>query len=179
MINLALKILLIINIVVVAMTGCELVNPLREETESVSQVIPIQRGTKINFTTYYRYGYYIQLKIENANETQWSDLRYKLIVDGHAEITNDRYRLGDSLVNIGSFSANKDDQCSIELLDVGNEVHGQKGLLIIDVSGGGPSVGNYWAKEMRSAVKKIFFGSLIISIVLILVISRKRMDKAL
>lgn len=171
--KLTLKILAIIIFIVVVVTGNELLTPLRDSTISVSEIIQIEKGAKINFRTHYDYGYTIELKVENSPVTRLSRLKYELTIDGDSKSIDDHFGLGNAVVQIGEFKAHEGDKCSFEILEVDKSLIGKNGLLRIDVNGGGPSIGNYWAKELRPTIKMIFSISLLSFIILLLIIYRK------
>ncbi len=165
-----LKIAAIIAFVLILVTGNELRKTVRTSTESVCKRIIIKKNTEINFSNFYNYGYNIEIRLLNENKSYYDFLKYKIKINGVAKDVTSKISLSNSFVNIGFFPGTIDDNCSFKILSMGKQFEGKSAYLLIDVCGGGPSVGNFWMKEMRPMIRKTFWTTTIIFLFLLLVI---------
>lgn len=148
-----------ISLLITLFSGLELLKPLRNDTHSVVQTIVLKPNTTISFETHYDYGYRIELKLD-SNETICDSLGYELTIKqlfNNQTTTNKQLiTLGNAYTFIGDFSADEGDECSLTFTSVGSNLRGKKVNLFIDVIGGGPSVGNAFARELRPIYQKTF-----------------------
>ena len=168
--KIALKIIAILSFAVAILTGSELLNPIRNQTASVNKVITLKTHAPLAFETYYDYGYRIKIIAENLNETIMDSMAYVLQVNSTKEKFQDLYSVGNAFIDIGSFRADEGDNCRLTFTSIGSKLRGQKVRLIIDVNGGGPSVGNVWAKELRPVVSILFWVSTGLFVLMLLVL---------
>lgn len=153
-----LKLIAISVFIVAVVLGTELLRPVRTSTKSVSKIIPVKKGVKIDFETHYSYGYFIALNSIDSNAAELRFVKYKLTIDGDVRIGEVKSTSANGDLKPGTFSADEGDLCSFEILDFNDEAAGKNAFLMIDVNGGGPSVGIAWEKEFRPVTKRVFWG---------------------
>lgn len=178
--KIALKIFATLSFAFAVITGSELLKPLRYDTASVSQIIALRPNKTITFETNYDYGYIIEIRSENLDHTITDSINFNLDIDGNKEDFINTYNVGNAPIEIGSFTAKEGDNCRLKFTSIGPDLLGQNVRLIIDVNGGGPSVGNVWAKELRPTIRIIFLVSatLFVLMILLLIVVKRNADNS-
>ncbi len=133
---------------------------MRNDTSSFGQVVTLTKNKIISFETDYRNGYNIEVKFKDTvfnNKESFEDfLSYELEINGDKEKHSGVFNFSNKFNNIGSFGADEGDKCSLTFTSVGSALIGKQVILVVDVAGGGPSIGNAFTRDIRPTIQKIF-----------------------
>lgn len=139
----------VLLLTVIVFTGNELRKPLLTSTVAVDTIMRLKKGKTITFYPSFDYGYTIRIRTRDTTESLYETIGYELSIDGVKQRVRDQFPVGSVCTTIGTFSAEEGDECSIKFTHLGHKLNGKQVSLLIDVNGGGPSVGFSWQKEFR------------------------------